>query len=115
MKCDACQTVIPPDDQSVHSGRACYMEALSPVKTCYPWAVHSAAFEEHMGGDSTVNAIQSEIFSILERRGGLGTADVLAHFKCKMTADAAAGIFRFAPHGEGPGRKKGERVFWRVW
>ncbi len=46
MKCDRCSQTIDPNEAQEHFGQNlcedCYMDALSPAKTCDPWAVHSA-------------------------------------------------------------------------
>ena len=52
MKCDKCEATITSGDERDHQGRTycedCYMVALSPLKTCNPWAVHSAKNFENM-------------------------------------------------------------------
>ena len=50
----------------------CYMDALSPVRTCDPWAVHSAkTFEAQSSGQPALNDIQCRILAILKETGGL--------------------------------------------
>jgi hypothetical protein len=68
MQCDRCQANIEPGEEEQHLGQTlcedCYMDALSPVKTCDPWAVHSAkSFEKHAESTPTLRPIQSEITS----------------------------------------------------
>lgn len=121
MKCDDCGTEIPDGDQRSHLGRTlcedCYMEALSPVKTCDPWAVHSAkSFEKHMGGDCTVSGIQSEILAILEETGGLEARDLLARLGGKLSDDELQREFAALRHLEkARAEKRGDRVFLRLW
>ena len=49
MKCDKCQTECPEDELIAHCGQKlcedCYMDSVSPLKACDPWAVHSAKQE----------------------------------------------------------------------
>lgn len=121
MICDGCQMEIPAGDERAHLGRTlcedCYMEALSPLKTCDPWAVHSAkSFEKHMGGDSTVSAIQSEILAILEKSGGLEAHDLLARLDGKLSADELQREFAALRHQEKVrAEKRGNRIFMRLW
>jgi hypothetical protein len=46
------------------------MDALSPAKTCDPWAVHSAqSYAKSKGGVLELNDIQQQILLILEETG----------------------------------------------
>ncbi|MBF0496042.1 MAG: hypothetical protein HQK58_05625 [Deltaproteobacteria bacterium] len=70
MKCHHCQTDITPSEEREHLGRTlcedCYLDALSPVKTCDPWAVYSAtSLERHMGHPAALTPIQTEILGVL--------------------------------------------------
>ena len=46
MECERCKDIIESGEEREYAGRVlcedCYMDALSPAKTCDPWAVHSA-------------------------------------------------------------------------
>lgn len=73
MKCDKCEAVINEADAIKHLGKVlcedCYMDVLSPSKTCDPWAVYTA---KSMGENSSVlTAVQTEILKILKESGGL--------------------------------------------
>jgi hypothetical protein len=49
----------------------CYMDALSPAKTCDPWAVHSAkSFGKESGGKFDLTEMQRKILEILNETGG---------------------------------------------
>lgn len=83
MKCDQCSQTIEPEDAREHFGRHlcedCYMDALSPAKTCDPWAVHSAqSFAKFKDGVLELNEIQQQILLILKETGGAEPA-VIAH------------------------------------
>lgn len=73
MKCDTCHAQIPQGEQREHYGKLlcedCYMIALSPVKTCDPWAVHSAKSMDASTTDLTPT--QKKIISILKETGGI--------------------------------------------
>ena len=46
MKCEKCDSVIEAGEKREHAGRTlcedCYIDALSPVRSCDPWANFSA-------------------------------------------------------------------------
>jgi DNA-binding MarR family transcriptional regulator len=47
------------------------MDALSPAKTCDPWAVHSAkSFGKELGGKFDLTELQQKILAILNEAGG---------------------------------------------
>jgi len=75
MKCARCETLIPDGEEREHLGRMlcedCYMDALSPAKTCDPWAVHSAkTFGRERGGRFELTELQKKILEILKETGG---------------------------------------------
>jgi len=48
------------------------MDALSPAKTCDPWAVHSAqSLAKSKGGALELNDVQQQILRILKETGGV--------------------------------------------
>jgi hypothetical protein len=75
MQCDKCGAVIPEGDQRDYYDRTlcenCYMDALSPTRTCDPWAVHSAKTLGQQSGGFALTACQSKILSILGETGGV--------------------------------------------
>jgi DNA-binding MarR family transcriptional regulator len=53
------------------------MDALSPTRTCDPWAVHSAkTLEQHSG--SLLTELQKRILDILRQTGGITPGDLAA-------------------------------------
>ncbi|MBW6520712.1 MAG: hypothetical protein K0A99_06820 [Desulfoarculaceae bacterium] len=57
----------------------CYMNALSPVRTCDPWAVRSASLaKEH--GDTTEHggSLQQKILDMIGKSGGLCIGELAA-------------------------------------
>jgi hypothetical protein len=122
MKCDKCQADIAAGDEREHLGSKlcedCYMDALSPMKTCDPWAVHSAkSFDKHMGAVNTVlNPIQTEMVAILAQTGGLEPKDLLIRIGGKVSEEQMQREFAALRHMEKVrAEKRGERVFWRLW
>ena len=56
----------------------CYIDTLSPTRTCDPWAVYTA--KSFSGNDAILNTTQTKILKILEETGGVeiaGLAEML--------------------------------------
>jgi hypothetical protein len=121
MQCDKCQTVIEEGEEKSHNGRLlcedCYMDALSPAKSCDPWAVYSAKnLEQHTGGSITMTPIQSEILGILERTGGLEPPALLEALEGKLTMPQMEREFATLRHMEKVrGERREDKVFLRLW
>ena len=121
MKCEKCQAEIAADEQQIHLGQTlcedCYMEALSPVRTCDPWAVHSArTFEQQMGGQSQLTDIQQEILNILAATGGLEAEELRMRLGGKLTQKELEIEFGTLRHMEkARAEKRGEKVFLCLW
>ena len=95
MRCDDCNATIEPDDLRDHLGRNlcedCYMVALSPMKTCDPWAVHSAkSYEQHAGDNRPLTPLQNDILRILKAEGPLEPVAL----QQKLDGDGLQGAFR---------------------
>jgi hypothetical protein len=121
MGCEVCKATIDPGEEREHQGRTlcddCYMEALSPVKVCDPWAVHSAkSLEKHSGGVMAITPIQSEILRILEATGGIEPAALLERFQGKLTLPQLEREFAALRHMEkARGEKRNDKVYVRLW
>lgn len=75
MKCEKCKSSIVEGEERTHYGRLlcedCYMDMLSPAKTCDPWAVHSAKTSlDIMGADLEFTETQEKILQLLKETGG---------------------------------------------
>jgi hypothetical protein len=56
----------------------CYMDALSPARTCDPWAVRSAGMAKERG-DTTEQgggSLQQKILELIQKSGGLSLAEL---------------------------------------
>lgn len=78
--CERCGSRIPEGDDREHYGKVlcedCYMDALSPTRTCDPWAVHSAKQLGSQAGGLQVNPVQERILKILAETGGIEPHDL---------------------------------------
>lgn len=121
MRCDRCDTEILPGDEREHLGQTlcedCCMDVLSPVKTCDPWAVHSAkTFEKHGGGIRTLTPLQSEILKILKDQGAMEPSRLLTQLNTDMQLKDLEREFAALRHMEKVrGEKKDGKVLWRLW
>jgi hypothetical protein len=73
--CDKCASAIAAGEDRDYYGKVlcedCYMDALSPTRTCDPWAVHSAKQLGEKTGGLQVNPLQGEILKIVTETGGI--------------------------------------------
>ncbi len=121
MKCDRCNVNIGSGEERDHFGQTlcedCYMEALSPVKTCDPWAVHSAKiFEMHAGEDAMLTPIQQEILRILKENGPMEPSILLQKVKGNLQLKDLEREFSTLRHMEKVrGKKEGQKVLWILW
>lgn len=81
MICDRCSETMTSGEEHEHFGRNlcedCYMDALSPARTCDPWAVHSAqSLAKSKGGALQLNEFQKKILMILKETGGVEPATI---------------------------------------
>jgi hypothetical protein len=90
MNCDRCHATIETGEEREHHGRVlcedCYMDALSPTRTCDPWAVHSAkSLAKEQGGQVQLSGIQQKILEILKETGGLQPPVLAERLQMKPT------------------------------
>lgn len=73
--CDRCGGPIEEGEGHTYANQTlceeCYMDALSPVRTCDPWAVHSAkTLSRQSRGEVAVTPKQEKILDVLRETGG---------------------------------------------
>jgi hypothetical protein len=88
MECERCHDTIDPGDEREYAGRVlcedCYMDALSPARTCDPWAVHSAKNLAQAGGVTPeLNPLQKQILSYLQETGGVEPREISERLQIK--------------------------------
>ena len=121
MKCEKCSAQIQEGEEREHLGKHlcedCYMDVLSPVRTCDPWAVHSAkTFEQHMGGTATLTPVQKEILNVLKETGGIEKSGLLKKLQKKLTLPELEREFATLRHMEkARAEKRGEKVVLVCW
>ncbi len=121
MKCDRCSGEIERGEEREYREQTlcedCYMDALSPAKSCDPWAVYTAkSLEKHSGSTLALNPIQIEILRILGETGGLEKSDLLDKFDGKLTLPQLEREFAALRHMEkARAEKRDDKVFLRIW
>lgn len=90
MNCQRCGDEIETGEEREHFGRTlcedCYMDALSPARTCDPWAVHSAkSFPQDGALGPQLNPTQAKIIDILKETGGIEPGNLVERLKIKPT------------------------------
>ncbi len=93
------------------------MDALSPVRTCDPWAVHSAkTFETRFGGQTTLTPRQEDILRILEESGGMERHELVQRLGADFSDADLERAFAPLRHMEKVrAEKRGDKIFLRLW
>lgn len=121
MNCDNCNIPIEPGEEREHLGRTlcedCCIDVLSPLKTCDPWAVHSAkSHEQHNKDSGILTPLQEEILRQLKRNGAMEPSDLLRKVDSNLQLKDLEREFAALRHMEKVrGEKKGQTVVWRLW
>jgi hypothetical protein len=121
MNCERCGALIEPGDERRHAGsllcEECYMDALSPVKACDPWAVYSAkSFERHQQQAAQLTPLQQEILRVLEETGPVEPSELKQRIDADVGWEELRRQFSVLRHLEKVrGEKQGDKVLWRLW
>ena len=88
MNCDKCGTLIKENEQMEYHGQVlcedCYMDVLSPARTCDPWAVYTA--KSLVNKDSAISETQGRILKILRETGGVEPHVLAEMLQIKLSA-----------------------------
>ncbi len=83
MKCanENCGIEIEEGEERIFHGRIlcedCYIDALSPPRTCDPWAVRSASLAKSSGETTELRGLQEKIVGLITKHGGLSLAELV--------------------------------------
>jgi len=95
MQCDKCKCLIESGDEMQYREmilcKNCYIDAMSPSRTCDPWAVYTAKSCSDAG--TNLNEVQSKILKILKDTGGVkaeALAEMLHIGSSKLQREIAA-------------------------
>ncbi len=71
--CTKCGASLEGEEPREHLGEVlcedCYLDALSPVKTCDPWAVHTARSLKDLPGGLTLTPRQQQLYDLVKEQG----------------------------------------------
>lgn len=118
MKCDKCEVIIPSGDEREHQNQRlcedCYMDSLSTIKACDPWAARSAQNYEKLAGDATqLTSEQLKILQILKHDGSMEPARLLKKLGNNILFDELEREFAILHHmGKVGAKKQGQNVLW---
>ncbi len=121
MRCQRCNREMDANEARDYYGQSlcedCYLDALSPVRACDPWAVHSAKnFEKHSAKNSGLTGLQSKILAILEQTGGIEPEALLQRLGQDLsTADLQRELAALRHMEKARAQKKGPGIVWRPW
>ncbi len=117
MKCQRCERDIPEGESFSHLGQTlcedCYMNALSPNKSCDPWAVYSATRTRQTGGaegGSELSPTQQAIYDFIVKKGRTTADEVMAELN--ISRQELENQFATLRHCElAKGHKEGDKVY----
>ena len=83
QKCTKCGAAVEDDEMQEYRGETlcedCYMDALNPVRTCDPWAVHTAKSLKDVPGGQDLTPTQQKLFDLVKAKGEVPMAEAAAH------------------------------------
>ncbi len=106
--CQKCNTETDAQDLHEHAGRMlcddCYMDALSPAKSCDPWATYTASRLP----DQELNPRQEKIMALIAEKGRVPWGELAgatglerADLEREIAALRHMELVRAAPDGQG--------------
>ena len=95
----------------------CYIDALSPVKVCDPWALYNAkSLERNTTEPPPLTPIQSEILDVLKDAGSLEPSVIRLRLDTKLTIKELERELAVLRNMEKVRVENGgDRIFWRTW
>jgi predicted HTH transcriptional regulator len=117
MECNICKDSIPEGDECKHNGKVicedCYIESLSPPKTCDVAAVHAAKKHRAALGQSGTEGLteqQKEIVNYINEHDKITKQDIAEKFELKpYELDRQFAILRHCELVKG--KKVGDNVY----
>jgi hypothetical protein len=77
--CAKCGAELDPAEIREYAGRKlcedCYMDALSPTRTCDPWAVHTAKNLKDIPRGQALTPMQQMLYDLVKERGEVPMAE----------------------------------------
>ena len=117
MKCSQCNVLVEEADQRAHQGQIlcedCYMEALSSLKTCDPWAAYNAQRHEvNQKEPPKLSPLQDRILKLITAAGEIEVEALLGKLGGEITHSELERQFATLRHmGKAGARKSGGKIF----
>ena len=121
MECNKCGATIEKGEERELRNQMlcedCYIDALSPVKVCDPWALYNAkSLERSTTEPAPLTPIQSEILDVLKGAGSLEPSVVLLRLNDKHTIKEVERELSVLRHMDKVrAENAGDRILWRAW
>ncbi len=112
--CAKCGAACEAAEAREYAGRLlcedCYMEVLSPLRTCDPWAVHTARSLKDLPGGHTLTPLQQRLYDLVKAKREVPIPELAASLN--LTEEELRREFAPLRHMEMlRACKKGERIF----
>ena len=119
LKCENCKRVISEEEQRALHGQIlcedCYMDLLSPLRVCDPWAVHSAkTFVKEEAAVLKLTPVQQKIIEILQNEGPQEPENLCERLQIKKT-DIERDIAALRHMEKIRGELRGGKKLIRLW
>lgn len=73
--CTKCGASLAGEEPQEHLGQIlcedCYLEVMSPLRTCDPWAVHTAKSLKDLPGGQNLTPRQQQLYDLVKEKGEL--------------------------------------------
>ncbi len=73
MNCARCHNLLNAEEARELAGQRlcedCYLDAVSTVRTCDPWAVHTARSLKDQDGKHYLTPVQQQFYDLVKARG----------------------------------------------
>ena len=121
MQCGKCGASIDQGEERELRNQIlcedCYIDALSPVKVCDPWALYNAkSLERNTTEPTPLTPIQSEILGVLKDAGSLEPSVVRLRLETRLTMNELERELAVLRNMEKVRVENGgERILWRTW
>jgi len=73
--CTRCGGAVEASEAREYLGEVlcedCYLEAMSPIRTCDPWAVHTARSLKNIPGGHSLTPTQQQLYDLVQEKHGV--------------------------------------------
>ncbi len=102
QRCAKCAGAVDPAEVREYAGQTlcedCYLDVLSPTRTCDPWAVHTAKSLKDLPGGHNLTPLQQKLYDLVKERGEVPIPEACVHLG--LTEDALRREFAPLRHME---------------